>query len=145
MKNNRVIPCKITWILKNFPPDPHGFCWIFVRWMYLSRNENPENFIVHVQFRNYDHLKYGPFSLDTELLKFLAFWNCLYSVIFNRKHLKFGLAIHFHTVISKTIYLAKMFIKQVCDGVLELSKLLLWCFSFLFQRALSWQGKIQIC
>ena len=40
-----VIPCKITWILKNFPPDHHGFCWIFVRWMYLSRNENPENFI----------------------------------------------------------------------------------------------------
>ena len=29
--------------------------------------------LCHEQFRNYDHLKYGPFSLDTELLKFLAF------------------------------------------------------------------------
>ena len=29
--------------------------------------------LYHVRFRNYDHLKYGTFSLDTEPLKFLAF------------------------------------------------------------------------
>ena len=27
----------------------------------------------HEQFRNYEHLKYGPFSLDTEPLKCLSF------------------------------------------------------------------------
>ena len=103
----------------------------------------------HVQFGNYDQLKYGPFSLNTKPLKFLSFWSCFYSaifhsVIFNRKHIKFGLAIHFHTIFKK-MYLAKNFIKQVCDGVLKLSKLLLWCFSFHFQRAISWQEKIQMC
>ena len=51
--------------------------------------------------------KYGPFNLSTKPLTFLAFWNCLYLVIFNRKHLKLGLAIDFHTTISKTMYLAK--------------------------------------
>ena len=76
--------------------------------------------LYHVQFRNFDQLKYGPFSLDTEQLKLLAYWNCFYSAIFNRKHLKFGPAIHFHTIISKTMYLAKKFIKQVCGGVLRL-------------------------
>ena len=74
--------------------------------------------LYHVRFRNYDHLKYGTFSLDTEPLKFLAFWNCFYlAAIFNRKQLKFGLAIHFHTIISKTMYLTKNFIKKVCGGV----------------------------
>ena len=29
--------------------------------------------LYHVWFRNYYHLRYGPFSLDTEPLKFLAF------------------------------------------------------------------------
>ena len=136
-------PRKITWTLKNFPPDTHGFCWNFVRWIYLSRNEPPEVITSnHVWFRNYDHLKYGLFSLDTKLL---ALWNCFYSTIFNRKHLKFGLAIHFHIIISKTMYLTKKFIRQVCGGVLKLLKLRLWCFSFHFQRAISWQEKIQMC
>ena len=57
--------------------------------------------LYHVWFRNYDHLKYGPCSMDTEPLKFLAFWNCFYSPFFDRKHQKFGLAIHFHTIMSK--------------------------------------------
>ena len=69
--------------------------------------------LYHMRFRNYDHQKYGSFSLDTKPLKFLAFWNCFYSAIFNRKHLKFGLVIHFHKIISKTMYLAKTFLKQV--------------------------------
>ena len=74
--------------------------------------------LYHVRFRNYDHLKYGTFSLDTEPSKFLAFSNCFYlAAIFNRKQLKFGLAIHFHTIISKTMYLTKNFIKKVCGGV----------------------------
>ena len=89
-----------------------------------------------VRFRNYDHLKYEPFSLDTKPLKFLAFWNCFYSTIFNRKHLKFGLAIYSHTIL-KTIYLAKNFTKQVCGGKLKFLKLLFWCFSFHFQRTVS--------
>ena len=80
--------------------------------------------LYQVWLRNYEHLKHGPFSLDTEPSKFLAFWNCFYSVILNRKHLKFGLAIYFHTIISKTVYLAKSVIKQVCGGVLKLLKLL---------------------
>ena len=100
--------------------------------------------LYHIQFRN-DHLKYATFSLDTEPLKFLALWNCFYSAIFNRKHLKFGLVIHFHKIISKTMYLAKNFMKQVCVWGLKLLKLLLWCFSFNFQRAISWERKIQIC
>ena len=29
--------------------------------------------LYHLRFRNYDHLKYGPFSLDTEALKFWHF------------------------------------------------------------------------
>ena len=90
-----------------------------------------------VRFRNYDHLKYEPVSLDTKPLKFLAFWNCFYSTIFNRKHLKFGLAIYSHTIILKTIYLAKNFTKQVCGGKLKFLKLLFWCFSFHFQRTVS--------
>ena len=53
------------------------------------------------------------FSLDTKPLKFLSFWNCFYSATFNRNHRKFGLTIYFHTLISKAIYLAKNFIKQV--------------------------------
>ena len=43
-------------------------------------------------------------------------------------------------IISKTMSLAKHFIKQVCGWVLKLLKLLkllLWCFSFDFQRAIS--------
>ena len=142
----RVIPCEITWILKT----SHLTLMDFVEFLsgkcihqeikilkYLS--------IYHVWSRNYDHLKYGHFSLNTKPLVFLAFWNCFYSAIFNRKHLKFGLAIHFCTMISKTMYLAKHFIKQVCGGVLKLTKLPLKCFSFHFQRAISWQGKYQIC
>ena len=102
--------------------------------------------LYHVWFRNYYHLRYGPFSLDTEPLKFLAFWNCFfYSAIFHRKQLIFGPAIHFHTIISKAMYIAKNFIKQVCGGVLRLLKLLLLCFPLHFQRAISWQGKIQTC
>ena len=101
--------------------------------------------LYHMWFRNYDHQKYGPFSLDTEPLKFSAFWNCFYSVIFDRKHVKFGLTVHFHTTISNTVYLAATFIKQVCGGVLKLSQLPLSCFFFHFHRAISWQEKIQIC
>ena len=101
--------------------------------------------LYHMWFRNFDHLKYGPFSLDTEPLKFLAFWNCFYSVIFDRKHMKFGLTVHFHTIISNTVYLAATFIKQVCGGVLKLSQLPFSCFFFHFHRAISWEGKIQIC
>ena len=78
--------------------------------------------LYHVWFRNYDHQKYGPFSLDFEPLKFLPFWNCFCSAIFNMKHLKFGLAIHFHTIISKTIYLANNSIKKVCGAGLASKK-----------------------
>ena len=60
--------------------------------------------LYHMRFRNYDHQKYGSFSLDTKPLKFLAFWNCFYSAIFNRKYMKFGLAIHFHTMLLKTSF-----------------------------------------
>ena len=95
-----------------------------------------------VWFRNYDHLKYGPFDLDTKPLKFLSFWNWFYSAIFNRKHLKFGLVNHFHEIIPKTMYLAKNFIRHFCGKQLKFSKLMLSCFSFHFQRAISWQGKI---
>ena len=66
-------------------------------------------------------------------LKFLVFWNCFYSAIFNRKHLKFGQAIHFHTNL-KTMYLVKNFIKQVCGRMLKLLKLLLWCFPSIFRE-----------
>ena len=52
----------------------------------------------HVQFGNYDQLKYGPFCLYTKPLKVLSFWSWFYSAIFNRKYLKFGLTIHFHTI-----------------------------------------------
>ena len=97
----------------------------------------------HVCFRNYDHLKYGPFNLYTEPLKFLSFWNCVYSVIFNMKHLKFALIIHFYKIIPKTMCLAQNFIKHVCGGELKLSKLLLQCFSFHFQIAISWKDKIK--
>ena len=61
-------------------------------------------------------------------LKILSFWNCFYSAIFNMKHLKFGLVIHFYNIIPKKIYLTKNTIKYVC-------------FSFYFQRAVSWQSK----
>ena len=101
--------------------------------------------LYHMRFRNYDHPKYGSFSLDTKPLKLLAFWNCFYSAIFNRKHMKFGLAIHFHTILLKAMHLAEEFIKQVYGKVLKFSKLPLWCSSFHFQRAQSSQGKIQIC
>ena len=37
-----VIPCGINQL---FPPDPHGFCWYFVKSVCPSRNENPENFV----------------------------------------------------------------------------------------------------
>ena len=53
----------------------------------------------HVRFRNYDHLKHGPFRLDTEPLKFLSFSTCFYLAIFSRKRLKFGLVIYFHEII----------------------------------------------
>ena len=72
--------------------------------------------LYHVWFRNYDHLKYGPFGLDTKPLKFLSFWNCFYSAIFNRKHLKFGLIIYFHKMIPKTMCLDQDFIKHVFGG-----------------------------
>ena len=32
--------------------------------------------LYHVQFRDYDHPKYGPFSWHTKPLKFLPFYNC---------------------------------------------------------------------
>ena len=41
-----VIPCEMDQISEKFPPDPHGFCWNFVKSIYPSRNENPKNFIV---------------------------------------------------------------------------------------------------
>ena len=98
--------------------------------------------LYHVRFRNYDHLKYGLFGLDTKPLKFLLFWNCFYSASFNWKHLKFGLVSHFHEIIPKTMNLAQNFIRHFCNGELKLSKLMPQCFSFHFQRAISWQGKI---
>ena len=70
-KNNqfwKIFPCKTTW--------PHGFCWNFVTW-------------------NHDHTKHEPFSLNNESLKFLSFWNCFYSAIYNKKHQKFWLAVIF--------------------------------------------------
>ena len=51
--------------------------------------------VYHMQLRYHEHLKYGPFSLDTKPLFFLSFLNYFYSAIFKMKHLKFGLAIHF--------------------------------------------------
>ena len=144
LTQGRVIPCEFTWILKIFPPDPHGFSWNFVRWiMHPSRNENPENFIIlSCAVQKLWPTEMWSFTLDTKPLNFFSFWSCFYSAIFNRKHLKFGLAIHFHMIISKKIYLAKNFMKQVCAGVLKLPNLPLWCFSLHFQRAISWQGKI---
>ena len=59
-------------------------------------------------------------------------------------YLKFELVIHFYKIFPKTMYLAKNLIRHFCGGKLKLSKLLL-CFSFHFQRAISWQGKIQMC
>ena len=143
LTQGRVIPCEFTRILKIFPPDPHGFSWNFVRWiMYPSRNENPENFIIlSCAVQKLWPTEMWSFTLDTKPLNFFSFWSCFYSAIFNRKHLKFGLAIHFHMIISKKIYLAKNFMKQVCAGVLKLPNLPL-CFSLHFQRAISWQGKI---
>ena len=127
-------------------PIWHGFCLNFVRRMYLSKNKNPENFItLSCVVQKYDHLKYRPFSLEIKPLKFLSFWNCFYSAIFNKKHLKFGLVIHLHEIIPKPMNLAKTFIRHICSGELKLSKLLLRCFPFHFQRAISWQGKIQMC
>ena len=41
-----VIPCKMDQISEKFPPDPNGFCWNFIKSMYPSTNENPENFII---------------------------------------------------------------------------------------------------
>ena len=142
LTQSRVIPCEFTRILKIFPPDPHGFSWNFVRWMYPSRNENPENFIIlSCAVQKLWPTEMWSFTLDTKPLNFFSFWSCFYSAIFNRKHLKFGLAIHFHMIISKKIYLAKNFMKQVCAGVLKLPNLPL-CFYLHFQRAISWQGKI---
>ena len=91
--------------------------------------------LYHVWFRNYHHLKYGPFSLDTEPLKFLSFLNCFYLVIFNRKHVKFELVVHFHKIIPKIMYLAKHFIRHVCGGEWRLSKLLLQCFFHPFSKS----------
>ena len=85
---------------KNFPPDSMDFVEILSS--KCIHQEIKILKIYRVLFRNYDRRKYGHCSLDTEPLKFLSFWNCFYSAIFNRKHLKFGLAIHFHEMISKT-------------------------------------------
>ena len=86
-------------------------------------------------FRNYDHLKYGPFSLDTEPVKFWAFWNCFYSAIFNRKHLKFGLAIHFHPIISKTMYLAKKIYKTNLWWSAKIAKIIALMFFLPFSES----------
>ena len=63
------------------------------------------------------------FNLDTKPLKFLSFWNCFYSAIFNRKlglaKLIFRLGIHFHEIIPNKIYLAKKILKHICGGVLN--------------------------
>ena len=144
LTQGRVIPCEFTRILKIFPPDPHGFSWNFVMWIvYPSRNENPENFIILSRaVQKLWPTEIWSFYPRYQTINFFLFWSCFYSDIFNRKHLKFGLAIHFHTIISKKIYLAKNFMKQVCAGVLKLPNLPLWCFSLHFQRAISWQGKI---
>ena len=50
-----------------------------------------------------------------------------------------------HTNFKKKLCLAKYYIKNICGIVLKLLTFLLWCFSFFFQRAINWQGKIQIC
>ena len=52
------------------------------------------------QFQNYSHLNYGPFSLDTESLQFMAFWKCSYLESFNSKHLKFLIVAHFLEVFT---------------------------------------------
>ena len=74
-------------------------------------------------------------------MKFLPFSNFqtngFYSAIFNRKKVQFLLAIHFHEIIQDKMYLAKKFIKEVSGGMLKLTKLLLQCFPFHFQRAIS--------
>ena len=68
---------------------------------------------------------YGPFSMGTEPLKFLAFWNCFYSAILTGSNCKLDWQFIFTQLFQKTMYLAKSFIKQVCGGVLKLVKLLL--------------------
>ena len=54
----------------------------------------------HERFQNYDHLNYGPSSLDNKPLQFMAFWNCSYSASFNSKHLKFWMGTHFLEVFT---------------------------------------------
>ena len=85
---------------------------------------------------------YGPFSMGTEPLKFLAFWNCFYSAIFNRKQLQFGLAIHFHTIISKNNVFSQTFYKTSLWWSAKIAKITALMFFFHFQRAISWQEKI---
>ena len=128
---------------KKFPPDPHGFCSNFVRWMDPSRNKNPENLITlscAVQ-------KLWPPEVWTlwpgyQTIKISVILKLFYSATCNKKHLKFGLVNHFHEIIPKTMYLAKKILRDFCGGELKLSKLLLRCFSFHFQRAVSWKDKI---
>ena len=88
---------------KNFPPDSMNFVEIlFSECIHQGIKILKILSLYRLRFRNYDRLKYGPCSRDPEPLKFLSFWNCFYSAILNRKHLKFGLAIHLHEMISKT-------------------------------------------
>ena len=127
-----VIPCEIN---QPFPPDPHGFCWYFVKSMYPSRNENPENFIsYHETFQNYDRMNYGPSSLDNKPLQFMAFWNCCYSARFNSKHLKFWMGTHFLEVFTAKNLFRENLKNCTCGGVLKLSN---WSLQF-FLSHLQW-------
>ena len=75
--------------------------------------------LYHVRFRNYDHLKYGPFSLDTEPSTFLVILKLLLFSHFYQETPEIWTGTSFSGDNSKNH-----------GGELKLSKLLLQCFSF---------------
>ena len=90
----------------------------------------------HERFQNYDHLNYGPSSLENKLLQFMAFWNCSYSPSFNGKHLKFCIVTHFLEVFTSKNLFSKNFENYTCGGLLKLSNWQLQYFFSHFQWAI---------
>ena len=83
----------------------------------------------HERFQNYDHLNYGPSSLDNKPLQFMTFWNCSYSASFNSKHQKFWMGIHFLEVFTTKNLFNENFENYASGGVLKLSN---WPLQYFF-------------
>ena len=128
---------------KKFPTWPSWILFKFVRWMHPSKNEIPENVIILLCATQ----KLWPPELWTlwsgyQTIKIFVILRLLLFSYFLQETPEIWTGKSFSWDSSKPMYLTQNFIRHFCGRELKLSKLLLRCFSFHFQIAISWKSKI---